>query len=525
MREMLTSIEYKLFYIYFIIMLLTKGLGLTDGPVYKVCILVASAAALLKIVIERHTRKEYAFIAVLLVLCAVNWITTRNQGVLICVLLVLAMKNVRLDDAFRVGAIVWGLSYVVQIATQLLNLRTRDFVIHSKLGFRHIIRWALGYSHPNVLQIATLTLIAYAFYCYHYQTTSQLRKAIAAALAISIYIFIYSISVTGMIMTMTFLFFLGYFEFNRFHNRERSVIENVLLQMIFPVCVLFSVLAPLLLQGQAFELLNKVMTHRPSLSRFFITTYGLLPFGGVFTGLNASMTLDCSYVNLLMNGGYILFAIMCISYWLLIRYLLHQPVSRENSIALAITIYSVVGAMSEPFAFNTAYKNLSLLFMGNWFYHGFGQQTSVMPNAVLQGVTNCANRLLRRLSAPMRITIISWIVASILGITCSLVYTYHHTAPQDIYALRTHSDTVEGYEFLYYTEDEIKELCDTKGAWVLEYKDAESIMILFSGEGIGEIEELRTQISIYLFVTLISYTAIMIIRNREEVTGLEGIDH
>lgn len=495
-------------------MLFTKGLGLTGGPVYKCCILAASACALLKIAIEQHTRKEYAVIVTLLILGGVNWIHTGNQGALLCILLVLAMKNIRLMDAFRVGAICWGVSYLIQIVTQLLNLRARDFVIHSKFGFRHIIRWGLGYTHPNVLQIATLALIAYIFYCYHYETRAQLRKAMIAGIALSLWVFMYSLSVTGMMMTAVFYIILGYLEYNRFHGRSRSRVENVLLQLIFPACVLFSVLAPILLQGKAFDLLNKVMTHRPELSRFFMTTYGLLPFGGDFSGLSQNYTMDCSYVNLLMSGGWILFIVMCIGYFMLIRHLLQAPASRENSIALAITFYTVVGAMSEPFAFNTSYKNVSLLLLGSWMYCALGQQELDGDRGILQNVSDRFGQIVARCQAGgrKRRTIVA-IIALLLGLGCSVIYNVSHEAPQDIYALRTHTDNVEEYAFLYYTPEEIETLRNTDDVWVLEYKDAESIMILFSGEGIGETEELRTEITICLSVTLITYAVMMSLMN------------
>lgn len=510
--------EQILFYLYYVIMLFTKGLGLTDGMVYKGCIAAASAFALLKILTEGHSRREYVWIVALLGLGILNWRHAGNQGTLFCILLVLSMKGIALMDAFRVGAICWGSSYVIQVVTQLLNLRPRDFVIHSKLGFRHIIRWGLGYTHPNVLQIATLALIAYVFYCYQYKTAAQLRRGMIAGIALSLWVFLYSLSITGMMMTAAFFMLLGYLEWNRFCGRQRSRVENVALQMLFPACVLFSVLAPLLLQGRAFDLLNKVMTHRPELSRFFMTTYGLLPFGDAFTGLAQNYTMDCSYVNLLMNGGWILFVIMCAGYYLLIRQLLQAPASRENSIALAITFYTVIGAMSEPFAFNTSYKNVSLLFMGHCFYGATWQQESLLEqNSFFRRMHDRVKRCCSRIFAgTWRQHLTAVCAAIVIGILCSLGYGAHNEAPQDIYALRTHTDHVEEYAFLYYTPEEIETLRQQDDAWVLEYRDAASIMIRFSGEGIGETEEVRTEVTICLSVAIIAYIVVMAIKNRKK---------
>ena len=42
---------------------------------------------------------------------------------------------------------------MIQVITQLLNLRARDFVIHNKYHLGYVIRWALGYSHPIDYQL------------------------------------------------------------------------------------------------------------------------------------------------------------------------------------------------------------------------------------------------------------------------------------------------------------------------------------------------------------------------------------
>lgn len=500
----------RLFYLYFIIMLFTKGLGLTDGPVYKACLAVASLAALTKILLERHNRREYVLIAVLLILGGANWIHTGNQGALLCILLVLSMKKIVLQDAFCVGAICWGTSYVLQIVTQLLNLRARDFVIHTKFGFRNIIRWGLGYTHPNVLQIATLALLAYIFYSTSYRTGTQLCILVTGAVALSVYIFIYSLSITGISMTIVFLLVLVYLEHNRFCGRTRSRIENILLQLIFPLSVSFAVLSPLVLTGSAFDLLNKVMQTRPTLSRYFMTTYGLSPLGGVYTDLPTSYTLDCSYVDLLMHGGWMLFAVMCIGYlWLVHRLILETP-SRENSISLAVVLYTAVGAISEPFAFNTSYKNISLLILGWQLYHALqGESSDCKTRPAAGRISSAYNMVVYRLYHVLvrgNSHIVRMIaVGALCGILCAGLYGHVHHAPQEVYALREHGDDIEDYPFIYFTQEEVDNLRQMEGVWVMEYDGPDEIMIHYSGEGIGEIETVRSQISIGLFVTGVVY--------------------
>ncbi|MBQ9612542.1 MAG: hypothetical protein IJV14_08145 [Lachnospiraceae bacterium] len=552
------SVEELLFYIYFFLMLFTKGIGLVDGPLYKGLVILASAVILVKIGIGEYTRREKILIAGLLVLTGIILVYAGNQGVLFCVLLVLGMKNVRLERAFTAGVWMWGLTFFLQWAVFLSGYGRQDHVIHSKLGFDHVIRWAFGYSHPNVLQISYCALVMYLFYIVRTDVKRN-RWMIAAAVAGALYIFMYSLSSTGMLMFLCFMIFYAYFEGNRHFGRRESRLENVLLQMIFPAAALISVAGPVLIKGRAFDLINRLLTTRPALTRYFLTTYGLNLFGEDFAGIDFHLTLDCSYANLLMNGGLVIFLVMMAGYFLTIRSGLKQPVSYERSVRLAILFSIVLTAMSEPFAFNTSYKNVSLLLVGSWLFGGESLRSGwftipgslsadVSANAAFAAAASAAvasadkrtvfGNISRRISgfAAHEVSVpdlryylhlmAGWLRGGVRGaqdirkqrrktilfsVTSGLVFAIIcfalYPMPSQVYARRYSCDKVDDYSEIYISEETARTMKNDPDIMMLGYADEKTPMVRFIEEDIVPVERTRAAVS----AGMIGGTAVLLI--------------
>ncbi len=126
------TVQELLFYAYFAIMLAIKGFGLTAGPVYQAGFLLASLLAVLKILMSTYTKKEAGLVFGLLALTGVSFLQTGDYSVIIYSLLILSLKGIRQERVMKLAATVWTPVFLFQILTQLLNLRTRDFVVHSK---------------------------------------------------------------------------------------------------------------------------------------------------------------------------------------------------------------------------------------------------------------------------------------------------------------------------------------------------------------------------------------------------------
>ena len=138
--EVLLTPEELLFYVYFVMMLLVKGLGFSDGPVYKAGFLAGSVLALGKILLSSYTRAEAVMVYLLLALAGISFLHSRDYSVIVYSLLILSLKGIRQERAMKLGALVWTPAFLFQILTQLAGLRTRDFVVHSKYHLGYIVR-------------------------------------------------------------------------------------------------------------------------------------------------------------------------------------------------------------------------------------------------------------------------------------------------------------------------------------------------------------------------------------------------
>ena len=79
--EVLLTPEELLFYVYFVMMLLVKGLGFSDGPVYKAGFLAGSVLALGKILLSSYTRAEAVMVYLLLALAGISFLHSRDYSV------------------------------------------------------------------------------------------------------------------------------------------------------------------------------------------------------------------------------------------------------------------------------------------------------------------------------------------------------------------------------------------------------------------------------------------------------------
>lgn len=349
------------YYLFFAIMLFAKGIGLYEGMrSFRLCIIAAFICFVVKICLTEHTVGE---LIQMLVLMALGVLAYRNSGEMaafIYVLVVVGMKHVPVKRVFKTGAAVWTAAFFSTIILALLKQIPDLALVHSKLGLGHIIRWSLGYPHPNVLHISYVILLAFFFYLANLNR-KQLVIATVLLYAGNFYIFLYSVSYTGLILTTVYLLANLYFNL----RREFSGIEKILIQCIYPVCALLSVLGPVFIKGKLFDIFNKMMNTRWNLSRYFLTEQKISLFGTRFTDLpDKDYNIDCSYVYCLMYYGIILFAIISIGYFLTIR----REVKLMRRKELAIMAGFLVAGMSEPFMANLSFKNLTLVFIGECYY-------------------------------------------------------------------------------------------------------------------------------------------------------------
>lgn len=466
------------FYLYFAVMLFGKGIGLYEGmTAYKLCLVISAVLLLIKLLLDDYSLKEMTVMTGLVLLGVLIWRNSGEKGPLLYILLVIGMKKVPVKRVFTLGAVVWGAAFMIQLVSALTGIRQGVFMAHDKLGLGHIIRWSLGYPHPNVLHISYVILIAFLLYVFDLKG----RKLIAATLlcfAGNLYIFLYSISYTGFMLTVVYLLCNLYFCF----RTGRTAAENILIQLAFPACVIFSVAGPLIFPEKLFDLCNKIFNTRFLLSRVYMTQGSWNLFGDrqeEIHAMSSNYTLDCSYTYLLMYCGIVIFVLVCAGYILLINWCVRTGRNKE----LAIIIGLSVAGISEPFLFNTAYKNLALIYMGSAMFEAlenqggrrlyllpFGDRRLVFP---IRGLTAAAAGMQAAWKRSHKALLV-------LGMVCALgggvLYALNAWVPDSIYILKAGSDRYEKEVYL-----DINNLPENFNSRIVSYVDENTPMYEFSG--------------------------------------------
>ena len=510
------SVEEMLFYLYFVIMEAAKGIGLVSGgAVYKICLVAATLLAVCKILVGRYQIREYVIIFALTAIGLSDWVLAGNQSALICIILVVSMKNVPSGRLFKIGSSVWSITFLYQVLSQLLNLRYRDFVIHNKYHLGYLIRWALGYTHPNVLMIAYVVLIAYAFLAWDIVRRHRILFTVIALIG-GVYVFLYSLSMTGLLFLLMLLVLVWIFEYmEKWHAFGNKVIK-IVLQCIFPFAILISVAGPVLLQGRVFDIVNKLVTTRLALSRYYLTTFGISLLGRDFSDLPAAVTLDCSYTNLLMHGGFLLFMIMCIGYAVMIHGTVNETESWRGRVRLAIIISFIVAGMSEPFLFNESFKNLTLIFVGESLYQQTGKYEKKSTSFL------CRYNTLIRLTVPVEMLEVlktavktGWkkmvLTGALVAVIGGVIYCENVRMPDTIYALRTSCDTDDNSVSVFISNADHVRMQSSKDTWVLNYKDDETPMLAFSGT-IVQVEFARGLISTVIWSDVLGCIVVLLMQ-------------
>lgn len=354
----------ELFYYLFIAILMgAKGIGLTDGQkLFTICLALAGLCWLIKMCLTGYSLKEWILTILLMGLSLVIWRRTGEKAAAAAVMVIMGMKGIPLRRIMKVGLAVWGLTFLFSLPRALLGIYDGVVVVHEKMGLGPIIRYSLGYTHPNVLHVTYFIIMMLFMYVFR-PSGRNLYKASALLFAGNLYIFLYSISYTGMIIVTVYLLMLIYFDL----RKRLNFLEKGLSLLFFLFCVAFPIAGPFLFTGKAFDFFNRLLSTRFELvynifSRNPISLFGstVAPAGG------ARLSLDSSFAYMLMYYGIIAFVLIAGVYFYSLYYCLSKNKLQETAILLGTALAGV----TEQFLFNLSFKNIALFILGYALFEG-----------------------------------------------------------------------------------------------------------------------------------------------------------
>lgn len=348
---------------FFILLSVTKGLGLYEGQkLFELLVLPAFVLAVVKILITPYTAGQWIAQVLLLVLTAVVFYNSHERGILFLAFTVLGMKNISVKKVFHVGLWVWSLCAVVLSIFSFFRLEHTVYRVHAKMGMGHIFRWSLGFSHPNILHITYLALCAFILYALG---EAYGWRQFLYMMAGNVLVFLYSVSYTGFGIVTVLLAGCLYVRF-----RPRFCLaEKALANLVLPGCLVLSFVLPVYIfyprLGDYIQKLNFMLNTRIWLARQFLKPKYRSLFGmDISEIVTSSMTMDNSYVWGYINYGLVALVVIVIGYFALSFYDTHRQRTRE----LVILICFLGAGWTEPFLFNTSFKNVTLIFLGSLLF-------------------------------------------------------------------------------------------------------------------------------------------------------------
>lgn len=476
------------YYLFFGLMLFAKGVGLYDGqPVFKILLVLALAAWAGKMVTTLYTPREAVWIFLLLVLGVSIYLISGEKGALLYILMVTGLKNMPMERVFKAGLVCWGLSYIVMTVLYAAPMFDGPFKIHEKYGMGMVIRWGLGYSHPNVLHISYFTLTVFIIMAFKAHYT---WKTAAALMLGNLLVFFYSLSSTGVIIVTAYLMLNLYWVYRKKFNRA----ETALIQLVLPVFLVYSLLAPVLTDGKVFEILDKLTNTRLRLAKHFLTTQPVTLFGTRLSAIiTDKLTMDNSYVFAFVTYGAVLFVLIMVGYFILINRLCKDQKGAELSVILS----SLFAGLTEPFLFNTSFKNMSLLFFKDLLFEKkegtLGIRRLAQHEILIPGIRVDVIRLKECWIRCKKAVLIT----AFVGVVCGAVF-YQAAAEKPAYiaAARKECD-IKGEKESIYLESE--EAAESTNGRAVGYADAATEMVIYDGN-IVALEHCRDLLFCSLFV-------------------------
>lgn len=347
------------YYLFFSILFFAKGIGLYDGQMsFKVCLVLAAVPVAVKLLMTDYDRRQLLVSLALLLLGVIVYYRSGEKSALVFLVMMIGFKGISFDRIMKLGLIVWSAAFGLMVLKSILGVGNEVVMAHHKFGL-DILREGMGYSHPNVLHVSYAVLVVLILYVIT-DEKKRIRAYILTLIGNGV-VFLYSASYTGFMLVIFLMAFHIYFTY----RKDMSVPEKILTQAVFPVCVLFALFAPLLVDPDTplFSLLNKLLNRRFYASRLYLLENPVTLLG---QKIYASHTyaLDSSYVTLLIYGGLLLFVLVCAGY----LYSIRQALKERNGKALSILLSFSIAGVIEPFLFNFSFKNLSLLVVAGYLF-------------------------------------------------------------------------------------------------------------------------------------------------------------
>ncbi len=476
------TLEEIFYYAFFILLSVTKGFGFYEGQaIFKLLVIPAFICALIKIFITPYTVSQWILQVLLLSLSAFIYFESGQLGIFFVMFTILGMKNISVKKVFKTGLWVWSICAVILSVFSFFRLEHTIYRVHPKMGLGPIFRWSLGFTHPNILHITYFVLCAYIIY--DLADDYDLKRLIYMMLG-NLLVFIYSISYTGFGITALLLAGGIYIKV----RPKFGLPEKIAVNLILPLLMIVSFVLPLILYMPWVGKINDILGSRILLASLFLQPGYVSLFGINTAGIvDASITLDSSYIWSFINYGIIPFILLMAAYFILIA----DYTKKQKTGELMIILCFLIAGFTEQLLFNTSFKNITLIFLGELLFRqkDTAVEYSLFPKLNRQPVLPMLkfdlniHSVLALSSFKKKCVVYMAVAAAVAALICAAV----RTEPKGYIVPRVYTDGYDVDSSIYLTSEDDPEY---EGYTIMNYKDAQTPMQLIEGNAI-RIETVR----------------------------------
>lgn len=362
-REEKSSLEEVLYYIMFSLLLCLKGVGLEESSsMFRGVLAAAIILFVAKILIGKYSLRELIVLSVGVFGGVFYFWHIGSLSILIYALILLGMKNVSVPKVMKMGAVVWSACFIATVTAAIFFNRTGVQLVHEKLGLGPVLRESLGYSHPNVLHVTYIVLMAFILYTCE---KKYVMKTIVLLLLGDIWVFLYSMSYTGLLISFGMLVVYLYFTY----RKQILIGEKIAIASILPLCIIVSIIPVVLdAHGRIYQIMNSALNNRVWAIKVFFNDYPQTILGQRI--IRDNFSLDNSYIYALAWYGIAFLLVMAALYEVLVIKYLRTNRRKE----LAIILSFLVAGITEQFLFNASIKNITFVFLGEVIFEFLKQE-------------------------------------------------------------------------------------------------------------------------------------------------------
>lgn len=346
-----SDLEY---YLFFIIIEIAEAIN--KGASNKTVFLFSITAIFFlcyKLIRSRYRYTELLIVLLLGALSVLIFYNTKKIGGILSIIALLGLKGVDTRKLLKLSFYLRSISFIIVVSLTSIGILQNAKLIHIR-GDSSVIRYSMGFSHPNQFHLAFIIILLLYLYFY-FQKINAIHITVLCLLNFLIYQ--KSFSRTSCIIGFFAIFMMVWFRSN-----VLCKLKNFVCYSILPIGFIVSIV-PALLYDKT-ELIRKVdrlLQWRITFGRHYLEQYPINLFGNNLR--NDTIVLDSGYIELIINYGIIFTFFYVIAYLILI----HRFVKNRNYRELLLVVCFLSYGVTEAFIPNL-FANVSMIFIGELIF-------------------------------------------------------------------------------------------------------------------------------------------------------------